>query len=84
EEARALLQAREQLLDALAKEGLARVDEVGVEFDPVVHDAVVSVQSDGPAEAGAGGGGMAVDEVMRAGYRWRSQVLRPAMVRVRS
>jgi molecular chaperone GrpE len=85
EEARALLQAREQLLDALAKEGLARVDEVGVEFDPVVHDAVASVQSDGPAEAGAGGGGgMAVDEVMRAGYRWRSQVLRPAMVRVRS
>jgi molecular chaperone GrpE len=84
EEARALLQAREQLLDALAKEGLARVDEVGVEFDPVVHDAVASVQSDGPAEAGADGGGMAVDEVMRAGYRWRSQVLRPAMVRVRS
>jgi molecular chaperone GrpE len=83
EEARALLQAREQLLDALAKEGLVRVDEVGVEFDPVVHDAVASVQSDGPAEAGAGGG-MAVDEVMRAGYRWRSQVLRPAMVRVRS
>jgi molecular chaperone GrpE len=83
EEARALLQARDQLLDALAKEGLVRVDEVGVEFDPVVHDAVASVQSDGPAEAGAGGG-MAVDEVMRAGYRWRSQVLRPAMVRVRS
>ncbi|HEY1734014.1 MAG TPA: nucleotide exchange factor GrpE, partial [Acidimicrobiales bacterium] len=84
EEARALLQAREQLLDALAKEGLARVDEVGVEFDPVVHDAVASVQSDGPDEAGASGSGMAVDEVMRAGYRWRSQVLRPAMVRVRS
>jgi molecular chaperone GrpE len=86
EEARALLQAREQLLDALAKEGLVRVDEVGVEFDPVVHDAVASVQSDGPADADAagGGGGMAVDEVMRAGYRWRSQVLRPAMVRVRS
>ncbi|MDA8355948.1 MAG: nucleotide exchange factor GrpE [Actinomycetota bacterium] len=26
---------------------------------------------------------LAVDEVLRAGYRWRGQVLRPAMVRVR-
>jgi molecular chaperone GrpE (heat shock protein) len=24
-----------------------------------------------------------VDEVMRSGYRWKGQVLRPAMVRVR-
>ncbi len=86
EEARALLAAREQLLDVLAKEGLERLDDIGVEFDPVVHDAVAtSLQSDGPADADGGdAGGVTVDEVMRAGYRWRSQVLRPAMVRVRS
>jgi molecular chaperone GrpE len=86
EEARALLQAREQLLDVLAKEGLTRVDEVGVEFDPVVHDAVAHAPAD-PTDGGPGGdtgGGPTVDEVLRAGYRWRSQVLRPAMVRVRS
>ena len=30
-----------------------------------------------------GGSGPTVSEIMRAGYRWRGQVLRPAMVRVR-
>jgi len=28
------------LLETLAKEGLERLDAPGVEFDPVVHDAV--------------------------------------------
>jgi molecular chaperone GrpE len=90
EEAKALDQARSQLLDVLSKEGLERVDEVGVEFDPVVHDAVAHAPAEtaSTAEAALGGespatGGVTVDEVLRAGYRWRGQVLRPAMVRVR-
>jgi len=133
EEARALDQARSQLLDVLAKEGLERVDAVEVEFDPVVHDAVATSagaseppspssepagsagrsESGGPsgppettnppgaadatgavdnahtagvahaADAADAAGNMKVEEVLRAGYRWRGQVLRPAMVRVR-
>jgi molecular chaperone GrpE len=79
DEARALLQVRAQLLDTLAKEGLDRVDEVGVTFDPAVHDAVAHAE----AEAGDGSAGQNVDEVMRSGYRWRGRTLRPAMVRVR-
>lgn len=79
DEARALLQVRAQLLDTLAKEGLDRVDEVGVSFDPAVHDAVAHAE----AEAGDGSAGQNVDEVMRSGYRWRGRTLRPAMVRVR-
>lgn len=86
EEARALDQARRQLLDVLAKEGLERVDEVEVPFDPTVHDAVAHGAAPA-ADPGHGDGGghdaHEVDEVMRAGYRWRGQVLRPAMVRVR-
>ena len=89
EEGKALDQARSQLLDVLTKEGLERVDEVGVEFDPVVHDAVAHAPAE-PAEGeaaengeGAAAGGVTVDGVLRAGYRWRGQVLRPAMVRVR-
>jgi molecular chaperone GrpE len=77
EEAGALDQARSQLMDALEREGLERVGEVGVPFDPVVHDAVAHAESDGTDP------GPTVDEVLRAGYRWRGQVLRPAMVRVR-
>lgn len=115
EEARALGQARAQLLDVLSKEGLERVDADGVPFDPMVHDAVARTAAeprpaDGPpgapenAESNEGGTvagepacssgasaarngvasqGVSVDEVMRAGYRWRGKVLRPAMVRVR-
>jgi molecular chaperone GrpE len=102
EEARALGQARTQMLDLLAKEGLERLDAVNVPFDPTVHDAVahVEVTSDaggggtevgGGAHADAGQGPangstphvVSVDQVLRAGYRWRGQVLRPAMVRVR-
>jgi molecular chaperone GrpE len=73
EEAEALAQARGLLLDALSKEGLARIDEVGVAFDPQVHDAVAHIEGDeGPV----------VDQVLRAGYLWKGSVLRPAMVRV--
>jgi molecular chaperone GrpE len=73
-EAEALDQARGLLLDALAKQGLERIDAVGVAFDPQVHDAVAHVEgADGPV----------VDEVLRAGYRWKGSVLRPAMVKVR-
>jgi molecular chaperone GrpE len=74
EEAEALDQARGLLLDALSKEGLQRIDAVGVEFNPQVHDAVAHVEGeDGPV----------VDQVLRAGYRWKGAVLRPAMVKVR-
>lgn len=86
EEARALDQARRQLLDVLAKEGLERVDEVEVPFDPTVHDAVAhgaAPDADSGPDDGEGHDAHEVDEVMRAGYRWRGQVLRPAMVRVR-
>jgi molecular chaperone GrpE len=76
-EAKALVQARSLLLDTLAREGLARIDEAGGTFDPQVHDAVAHV---------AGPPGVAeqvVDDVLRAGYTWKGAVLRPAMVRVR-
>ena len=63
------------LLDVLAKEGLERVDEAEVPFDPAVHDAVARAEGDDTE--------VVVDEVLRSGYRWRGQVLRPAMVRVR-
>jgi molecular chaperone GrpE len=75
DDAKALSAARAMLLDALGKEGLERVDEAAVPFDPAVHDAVARTDGDGGAEV--------IDEVLRSGYRWRGQVLRPAMVSVR-
>ncbi|HUY43422.1 MAG TPA: nucleotide exchange factor GrpE [Acidimicrobiales bacterium] len=76
DEVAALIQTRGLLLDTLTREGLERIDEARVEFDPQVHDAVAHVE-------GEGEGTQLVDDVLRAGYRWRGTVLRPAMVRVK-
>jgi molecular chaperone GrpE len=64
------------LFAVLEKEGLEKIDHVGEPFDPTQHDAVAH-------EPGDGDGGQEVAEVLRAGYRWRGRVLRPAMVKVR-
>ncbi len=133
-EGKALVQAAALLDAVLAKEGLERIDEVGVAFDPSAHDAVEHEVPDAPetaeapeppadadvsgappeppADAGVSGGkpspgadtagspGVAgpeaqagspggaqpeavVSGVLRAGYRWKGRVARPAMVKVR-
>ena len=78
EGAKALHASRSMLMDILLREGLERLDQPEVPFDPSVHDAVAHADGEG----GPGGETM-VEEVMRSGYRWKGQVLRPAMVRVR-
>ena len=65
-----------QLSQTLTKQGLAPVAEVGVPFDPNVHEAVLS-------EAGEPGDEPTVAEVLRAGYVWNGRVVRAAMVKVR-
>ncbi|MBV9663608.1 MAG: nucleotide exchange factor GrpE [Actinobacteria bacterium] len=60
--------------EVLEKEGLERIDPVGKPFDPNEHEAVAHEPGDGDPE---------VVGVMRAGYRWKGRVLRPAMVTVK-
>jgi len=67
---------RDQLLVALEKEGLVRLDPTGEAFDPNEHEAVAH-------EPGEDGGDPVVAETMRAGYRWQGQLLRPVMVKVK-
>jgi molecular chaperone GrpE len=92
-EGKALVAGSTLLSDTLAREGLERIDDPGEPFDPTTHEAVDHV-SDDPGTPGAGAGavtepgadaptGPVVDEVLRAGYRWKGRVVRPAMVRVR-
>ncbi len=68
---------RDQLLGALEKEGLARIDSDGAPFDPTLHEAVAHEPAEDD-EAGAH-----VSETMRAGYTWQNQLLRAAMVKVK-
>jgi molecular chaperone GrpE len=62
-----------QLRDVLARAGLETVGEPGARFDPNEHEAVAQEPGDGEP---------VVSEVMRAGYRLKGRVLRPAMVKV--
>jgi molecular chaperone GrpE len=61
------------LLGVLEKAGLERIDALGQLFDPNEHEAVA--QEDGDGEP-------VVNDVLRAGYRLKGRVLRPATVRV--
>ena len=65
------------LLDVLTKEGLERVGDVGAPFDPNEHEAVAH------EPAGEGDDGQVIGALLRAGYRWKGRLLRPAMVSVR-
>jgi molecular chaperone GrpE len=68
---------RDQLFVVLEKEGLARIESDGAEFDPTVHEAVAH------EPAGDDDAGPVVSETMRAGYTWHGRLLRPAMVKVK-
>ena len=64
-----------QLWDALARQGLERIEAEGKHFDPHLHHAIERVESEDHADG-------AVLEVLQRGYRLRERVLRPAIVRV--
>jgi molecular chaperone GrpE len=73
EQAGALAQVHAVFQDILTKEGLEPIEPIGKRFDPTEAEAVAHE---------AGEGEPTVSEVLRLGYRWRGQVIRPAMVKV--
>ncbi len=60
---------------ALQSVGVEAIDALGRPFDPAIHEAVERVQ-------GAADGPDMVAEVLRTGYTFRGQLLRPSMVKV--
>jgi len=68
---------RRQLWDALAKQGLTRIESVGKEFNPHFHHAIETVETSEHAD------GVVIGE-LQPGYLFHERVLRPAMVRVAS
>ena len=66
---------RRQLWDTLSKQGLAKIDAVGKEFNPHFHHAIARVETTEHAD------GTVVGE-LQPGYTFHERVLRPAMVRV--
>jgi molecular chaperone GrpE len=96
DDARALVAASSLLNGALEMEGLERIDPIGQPFDPNAHEAVGHLpadakpdtepdtdDADAKADAKATApDGPVVGQVMRAGYRFKGTVVRPAMVMV--
>lgn len=66
---------RRQLWDLLSKQGLARIESVGKEFNPHFHHAIARVETAEQPD------NTVVDE-LQPGYLLHERVLRPAMVRV--
>lgn len=64
-----------QLLDVMARRGVAPIEAVGADFDPALHQAMVHEPSDGHRD------GEVVEE-LRRGYTLRQRLLRPSMVKV--
>jgi molecular chaperone GrpE len=64
-----------QLYDTLYKHGLRPIDEVGVHFDPNIHEAVVR-------EEDASVPSHSVTAVLQKGYFVHDRLLRPALVKV--
>lgn len=64
-----------QMRDMLEKEGVERIEAVGQEFNPELHEALMRVPTDEYPE------NTVVDELER-GYKLNGRVLRPARVRV--
>lgn len=64
-----------KLLTILESEGVTQMQADGQDFDPTLHEAITSEQSD-QHESGQ------IIEVLQQGYMLGDRVLRPAMVRV--
>ncbi len=63
------------LFDILTKEGLEVIDDEGMPFDPLRHEAVMHEDGDDDEQV--------VATTLRTGYSWKGRVIRPAMVKVR-
>ena len=74
--AEGFLMIHKQMNEILAREGLAEIPAEGEDFDPNVHEAVMTVART------AGQKDNQVVMVYRKGYMFKDKIIRPAMVQV--
>ena len=70
---------KKQFEDFLKANGVEAMKVIGEKFDPLMHEAVESVEGGPPAQAGESG---KIIEEARRGYLVNGEVLRPAKVKV--
>lgn len=73
----ALKPLEKSLEKTMGELGLSKINsEVGADFNPDLHDAVMMEESEGEKQV--------VAETLRAGYTYDGNVIRPAMVKVKN
>jgi len=72
--AQGVKQIEKQLETILESEGLTRIETIGAEFNPHIHEAIEHVSSDQPE-------GIITEEIS-AGYKFDEEIIRPAKVKV--
>ena len=70
-----LLMVKKELLTALEKNGIIKIDALDKKFDPNLHQAMMEIENDDLDE------GVVVQEI-QTGYMMHDRLLRPAMVGV--
>ena len=79
EQAQSILQGMEMvykgIISALEKEGVEEIEAVGKEFDPHIHQAVMTAEDENY------GSNIVVEEFQK-GYKLKDRVIRPSMVKV--
>ncbi len=68
----------DKLVATLGRFGAERFGELGIEFDPMQHEALMHIAADLPE----GTVGTTVVQVLQPGYRVGERVIRPARVAV--
>ena len=66
---------QKQLVDALDKIGLKKIEAVGKEFDPNLHEAVMQTPANGHPDH-------TIIAELQSGYQLHDRIVRPAMVNV--
>ena len=61
-------------MDVITKRGVIEMGAVGEEFDPNIHEAVLSVPAESPDDAGK------IVEIVKKGYAREDKILRHAKV----
>ncbi|MEI8060842.1 MAG: nucleotide exchange factor GrpE [Candidatus Berkelbacteria bacterium] len=72
--AQGIKQIEKQFENILFENGLERIDSIGQEFSPELHEAIEEVDSDQAS-------GIIVEEIL-SGYKFAGGILRPAKVKV--
>ena len=73
----ALIKIGDLLHETLEKSGLESIKGLGELFDPNIHDAISRTENNEDESLPT------VDKVLRTGYSWNGNVIRPAMVSVK-